>query len=83
MPLYSTFKQANNESNIEFLMQGKVLRQKNEKKSDWKEKMTKGILNAGEKLKVEADRVSYRIRRWWQSKKTEWQKSSQSGKAEL
>ncbi|XP_057768314.1 uncharacterized protein LOC130988471 [Salvia miltiorrhiza] len=62
---------------------GKVLRQKTEKESNWKEQITKGILNAGEKLKEQADRVSFRIRRWWQRKKTEWEKSSQSGKAEL
>lgn len=64
-------------------MQGKVLKQKTKKESDWKETITKGILNAGEKLKEQADRVSFRIRRWWQSKKTEWEKSSKSGKAEL
>lgn len=60
-----------------------MLKQKAEKKSDWKERVTKGILNAGEILKGHADRVSYKMRRWWQSKKTEWTKSSQSGKAEL
>ncbi|KAH6761718.1 nucleophosmin [Perilla frutescens var. hirtella] len=63
---------------------GKSLRQKAEKQKDWKERITKGVLNAGEKLKGHADRVSYKMRRWWQSKKTEWKKiSSQSGKAEL
>ncbi|KAL6579321.1 hypothetical protein OROMI_009537 [Orobanche minor] len=62
---------------------GKVLRQKNKKKSDWKETITKGILNAGEKLRGQADRFSYKVRRWWQSKKSEWKKSSYSGKAEL
>lgn len=64
-------------------MQGNILKPKAETKSDWKERVTKGILNAGEKLKGHTDRVSYKMRRWWQSKKTEWKKSSQSSKAEL
>ncbi|KAL6547304.1 hypothetical protein OROMI_023025 [Orobanche minor] len=62
---------------------GKVLRQKTEKKSDWKETITKGILNAGENVRGQADRFSYKVRRWWQNKKSEWKKSSYSGKAEL
>ncbi|KAL0337315.1 UNVERIFIED_CONTAM: hypothetical protein Scaly_2006600 [Sesamum calycinum] len=62
---------------------GKVLRQKDAKKYDWKERIVKGVQDAGEKLKGHADRVSNKIRRWWRSKKTSWEKGSKSGKAEL
>ncbi|KAI3447096.1 hypothetical protein Pfo_003761 [Paulownia fortunei] len=62
---------------------GKVLRQKDGKKYDWKERVTKGVLDAGEKLKGHADIVSNRIRQWWRSKKTNWEKNSKSNKAEL
>lgn len=62
---------------------GKVLRQKDAKKYDWKERIVTGVQDAGEKLKGHADRVSNKIRRWWRSKKTSWEKSSKSGKAEL
>ncbi|CAA0814281.1 Unknown protein [Striga hermonthica] len=59
---------------------GKVLREKDDKKYDWKERVRRGVVDAGEKLKGHADRVSNRIRQWWRSRKT---KSSKSGKAEL
>lgn len=64
-------------------MQGKVLRQKDTKKLDWKDQVKKGVLDAGEKLKGHADRISNRARQWWRNKKTSWKKSSESGKAEL
>ncbi|KAK6151912.1 hypothetical protein DH2020_014547 [Rehmannia glutinosa] len=64
-------------------MEGKVLRQKDSKKYEWKERITKGVVDAGEKLKSHADKVSNRLRQWWRSKKTNWKKSSKSGKAEL
>ncbi|KAI3443666.1 hypothetical protein Pfo_000331 [Paulownia fortunei] len=62
---------------------GKVLREKDSKKYDWKERIRKGVLDAGEKLKGHADRVSNRIRQWWRSKKANSKKTSKSGKAEL
>ncbi|EYU30659.1 hypothetical protein MIMGU_mgv1a021489mg [Erythranthe guttata] len=62
---------------------GKVLREKESKKYDWKEKITKGVVDAGEKLKGHADRVSHRIRQWWKSKKANSNKGSKSGKTEL
>ncbi|KAG8367267.1 hypothetical protein BUALT_Bualt16G0054700 [Buddleja alternifolia] len=49
---------------------GKVLREKDNKKYDWKERISKGVVDAGVKLKSHADRVSNRIRQWWTSKKT-------------
>ncbi|KAL8456496.1 hypothetical protein ACS0TY_034636 [Phlomoides rotata] len=62
---------------------GKVLREKDSKKYDWRERIMKGAVDAGEKLKGHADRVSNKIRQWWRSKKTNWEKRSKSGKAEL
>ncbi|KAL3642928.1 hypothetical protein CASFOL_013743 [Castilleja foliolosa] len=58
---------------------GKVMREKDSIKYDWKERARKGVVDAVENLKVHADRASNRIRQWWRSKKT----SSKSGKAEL
>lgn len=61
---------------------GKALRQKDTKKLDW-DHVKKGVLDAGEKLKGHANRVSNRVSQWWQSKRASWKKSSKSGKAEL
>ncbi|XP_027176625.1 uncharacterized protein LOC113775808 [Coffea eugenioides] len=48
---------------------GKVSREKENKKDDWKRRITKGILNAGETVKNHANKVSHRIRKWWKPKK--------------
>ncbi|XP_051113682.1 uncharacterized protein LOC127239531 [Andrographis paniculata] len=47
---------------------GKVLKQKETKKLDWKERVKKEVFDAGEKLKGHADKVSHRIRQWWRSR---------------
>ncbi|CAA3022201.1 nucleophosmin isoform X1 [Olea europaea subsp. europaea] len=63
---------------------GKVLREKDSKKNDWKQRITKGVVDTGKKLKSHANRVSNRIRQWWSGKKTILKnKSSKSNKAEL
>ncbi|GMH03383.1 hypothetical protein Nepgr_005222 [Nepenthes gracilis] len=49
---------------------GKVLREKENEKADWKERIREQILNAGETLKRNANNVSNRLRRWWKGKKT-------------
>ncbi|KAJ9141382.1 hypothetical protein P3X46_031924 [Hevea brasiliensis] len=43
----------------------KVLREKESKKDDWKEKITKGIKTTGETLKGHANRFSSRMQQWW------------------
>lgn len=56
---------------------GKVLRQKEAKKDDWKQKITKGIQDTSEVLRNHANKVSHRVRQWWRGKK------ATSSKAEL
>ncbi|XP_017240261.1 uncharacterized protein LOC108213041 [Daucus carota subsp. sativus] len=48
---------------------GKVLRQKEAKKDDWKQKITKGIQDTSEVLRNHANKVSHRVRQWWRGKK--------------
>ncbi|XP_027069457.1 uncharacterized protein [Coffea arabica] len=63
---------------------GKVLREKENKKDDWKRRITKGILNAGETVKNHANKVSHLIRKWWKAKKAVLnKKNSNAKKAEL
>ncbi|XP_073277825.1 uncharacterized protein [Primulina huaijiensis] len=62
---------------------GKVLRDKDAKKYDWKEQITKGAMDVSQKLKGHANRVSNRIRHWWKGTKTNWKKNSKSAKTEL
>jgi hypothetical protein len=63
---------------------GKVLREKESKKDDWKEKIGKGIYDASETVKRHAHKVSNRVRRWWKSSKSSTHtKTSKSTKAEL
>ncbi|KAL3535646.1 hypothetical protein ACH5RR_004107 [Cinchona calisaya] len=59
---------------------GKVLREKENKKSDWKQRITKGILDAGETVKNHANKVSHRIRQWWKKKKAVLKKKSSNAK---
>ncbi|XP_075509711.1 uncharacterized protein LOC142546091 isoform X1 [Primulina tabacum] len=62
---------------------GKVLRDKDAKKYDWKEQITRGAMDVSQTLKGHANRVSNRIRQWWKGTKTNWKKKSKSGRAEL
>ncbi|OIW15730.1 hypothetical protein TanjilG_04265 [Lupinus angustifolius] len=63
---------------------GKVLREKESGKGDWKQVIIKGIADTSTTLKKHADRVSNRIRKWWQGKKTTTtKKGSKAWKSEL
>ncbi|KAM7255834.1 hypothetical protein ACFE04_011575 [Oxalis oulophora] len=59
----------------------KVFKEKESKKPDWKQTISKGIKDSSEALKKHAYRVSNRARQWWGGKKT-GQKSN-AGKIEL
>ncbi|XP_019447990.1 PREDICTED: nucleophosmin isoform X2 [Lupinus angustifolius] len=63
---------------------GKVLREKESRKGDWKQVVRKGIADTSATLKKHADRVSNQIRKWWRGKKTTTsKKGSKAGKSEL
>ncbi|KAK4342463.1 hypothetical protein RND71_038279 [Anisodus tanguticus] len=62
---------------------GKVMKEKESKKNDWKQRITKGIQETSETLKNHANRVSHRMRKWWGAKKAQWKKTSKTGKGEL
>ncbi|KAI4350715.1 hypothetical protein L6164_005144 [Bauhinia variegata] len=63
---------------------GKVLREKEKGKSDWQQKIRKGIADTSMTLKKHANRVSNRIRQWWRGKKTtSSKKGKKTGKSEL
>ncbi|KAL5547275.1 hypothetical protein UlMin_006962 [Ulmus minor] len=63
---------------------GKVLREKENAKNDWKQKVTEGIVTTGDKLKKHANKVSNNIRQWWRRiKKSYPKKRSNVGKQEL
>ncbi|XP_022756442.1 uncharacterized protein LOC111304186 [Durio zibethinus] len=59
---------------------GKLLREKESRKGDWKQKMGKGIKNASETLKKHANKVSNQVQRWWKGIKAA---RSKANKAEL
>ncbi|OMO91624.1 hypothetical protein COLO4_18228 [Corchorus olitorius] len=59
---------------------GKLLREKESKKGDWKQRISKEIKSAGQALKKHANKVSFRLQRWWRGFKAARSKSS---KAEL
>ncbi|XWS72149.1 hypothetical protein CRYUN_Cryun02cG0015500 [Craigia yunnanensis] len=59
---------------------GKLLREKESRKDDWKQRINKGIKNASETLKKHANKVSNRVQRWWRGIKAARSKAS---KAEL
>lgn len=59
---------------------GKVLRDKESKQTDWKQKIIKGVKDAGETLKRHATKVSFRVQKWWKGFKAA---QSKSGKTEL
>ncbi|CAK8533880.1 unnamed protein product [Lathyrus sativus] len=60
---------------------GNVLRSKEKKEGDWKQKIRKIIVDTSTTLKKHATKVSYRIQRWWKGKKTA--ASKKSSKSEL
>ncbi|GAB4852746.1 hypothetical protein Ancab_016955 [Ancistrocladus abbreviatus] len=62
---------------------GRVLREKENKKVDWKENIRKQLFSAGDTLKGHANKVANRLRRWWRAKKTANSKEKSSGKPEL
>ncbi|CAH9066228.1 unnamed protein product [Cuscuta europaea] len=63
---------------------GKALNKgKETKKLDWKENVIKRFQEASRTMKRHANTVSYRLRRWWKSKKEELQKRSKSSETEL
>lgn len=71
-------------------LQGKVLRGKEGKLEDWKQKLTKNIKTSGEVLKRHANKVSNRIRQWWRGMKKAYtkkkavpKKEAKSSKSEL
>ncbi|XP_023531313.1 uncharacterized protein LOC111793593 [Cucurbita pepo subsp. pepo] len=62
---------------------GKVLREKESKKSDWKNRITKGVSKAGEAIKKHAYRVSNKVRQWWRAKSRGFKSSKPAAKQEL
>lgn len=62
---------------------GKVLREKESKKDDWKHKITEGITHGRDLLKKHAYKVSNRVRQWWRRKKTAGSTNSKASKSEL
>lgn len=71
------------------LLQGKVLKERESKNKDWKQRLTTGILDVGQTVKNHASKVSQRMSRWWWKAKKEILKkkskktSKKSGKVEL
>nr|AFK41679.1 unknown [Lotus japonicus] len=63
---------------------GKVLRDKESGKSDWKQLIKKGITDTSMTLKKHANRISNHVQKWWKGKKsTTSKKSPKAGKSEL
>ncbi|CAH8364305.1 unnamed protein product [Eruca vesicaria subsp. sativa] len=58
---------------------GKVLREKETKKEEWKQTVTKLLKKKGESLRGKMKMVSNRVRRWWKGSS----KKPKSGKSEL
>lgn len=61
----------------------KVLREKESKKGDLKQMITKGIMDTWDALKRHASKVPNRVRRWWRGMKASSSKNSKGKKAEL
>ena len=65
-------------------MKGKVLREKQNMKDEWKQKIFKGIKGTGEALKSHANSVSNQIQKWWKGiRAAPAKKNSKTGKSEL
>ncbi|XP_076911599.1 uncharacterized protein LOC143569617 [Bidens hawaiensis] len=65
---------------------GKILREKesDNKKVDWKQKITEGIKSAGEATKKHATKTAFKLQKWWNAKKATFtQHKSKSAKVEL
>ncbi|GLT79055.1 hypothetical protein SLA2020_505650 [Shorea laevis] len=62
---------------------GNLLREKESAKGNWKQKITRGIAHAGEALKKHANKVSYRIHKWWKGFKAARSGNAKGSKAEL
>uniref|UniRef100_A0A6N2NJ28 Saposin B-type domain-containing protein n=2 Tax=Salix viminalis TaxID=40686 RepID=A0A6N2NJ28_SALVM len=63
---------------------GKVLREKQNTKDEWKQKIFKGIKGTGEALKGHANSVSNQIQKWWKGvRAAPAKKNSKTGKSEL
>nr|QFX66107.1 root primordium defective 1 [Camellia sinensis] len=63
---------------------GKVMREKQSMKSDWKQAITRKIADTGAVLKKHAIKVHHRIRgQWKRLKESFWKKNSKSSKPEL
>ncbi|KAG9137872.1 hypothetical protein Leryth_023374 [Lithospermum erythrorhizon] len=60
-----------------------AFRQKETKNVDWKQTITKGILDAGAAVKTNVDRASFRLQKWWKAKKAALTKKDSSVKSEL
>ncbi|RWR73587.1 Saposin B [Cinnamomum micranthum f. kanehirae] len=58
---------------------GRVLREKETAKADWKERIVKGIRDTGAAIKGHVNKASYQIQKWWGKRKT----GTKAGKAEL
>ncbi|XP_021641045.2 uncharacterized protein LOC110635866 isoform X2 [Hevea brasiliensis] len=64
--------------------EAKVMRGKESRNDDWKQKITEGLKNTGETLKRHANKVSNRLRQWWKRiKAARTNKNSNAGKLEL
>lgn len=62
---------------------GNAFREKEKRRVDWKDKITKQMVGAGETLKKQANKVSNRLRQWWKATKSGRSKKSKSSKSEL
>ncbi|KAI8565428.1 hypothetical protein RHMOL_Rhmol03G0258300 [Rhododendron molle] len=65
---------------------GNVLKERDRarSKSDWKQIITKKVVDTGEALKQHANKVTDRIQKWWKGKKASLKrKNSKSSKSEL
>lgn len=76
-------KRPSDPSDLERRLQGKHVKEKQTKKVDWKQKMAKGIVDAGEAVKKHATKVSYKLNKWWRAKKKELEETYKTSKAEL
>lgn len=63
---------------------GKLMKEKENMKVDWKQKMRKGIIDAGESAKKHATKMAFRLQKWWKGKKASFtHHNSKSAKNEL
>ncbi|KVH93947.1 protein of unknown function DUF3456 [Cynara cardunculus var. scolymus] len=66
------------------LTKGKIMKEKESMKMDWKQKVKKGVIDAGEAAKKHATKMGFRLQKWWKGKKASFtQHNSNSAKNEL